>query len=148
MPLVASFPAKHAERARANGAARPGRTAREQHRGLKRQLKRELRREPRREGIGQLSESGDRGTGSGGAGDASKRDAVDRPGASGHRFGPDLACSECGILWDDHQRDPRPCATDDELDAFTRRPSPPLDKGAVTKNGVTNADPSKGGATN
>ena len=51
----------------------------------------------------------------------------ERPGASGHRFGPDLACSECGIQWDVHQREPHPCKTDldDEADAFLRRPAPP-----------------------
>lgn len=34
-----------------------------------------------------------------------------RPGAGGHRFGPDLQCSECGRYWDAHQQNPRPCAT-------------------------------------
>ena len=52
-----------------------------------------------------------------------KNDAADRPGASGHRFGPDLACSECGILWDVHQREPKPCKTDVAPDVFGRRPS-------------------------
>jgi hypothetical protein len=33
----------------------------------------------------------------------------DRPSASGHRFGPDLSCSECGITWDEHQAEPGPC---------------------------------------
>jgi hypothetical protein len=32
-----------------------------------------------------------------------------RPGAGGHRFGPDLICGECGRNWDDHQHDPAPC---------------------------------------
>ncbi len=54
---------------------------------------------------------------------AGKNDAPDRPGASGHRFGPDLTCSECGILWDVHQRDPKPCKTETLRDAFARRPS-------------------------
>lgn len=33
-----------------------------------------------------------------------------RPAAGGHRFGPNLECSECGRSWDDHQNDPSPCA--------------------------------------
>jgi hypothetical protein len=53
----------------------------------------------------------------------SKNDGPDRPGASGHRFGPELACSECGILWDVHQREPKPCRTETVPDAFARRPS-------------------------
>ena len=39
-----------------------------------------------------------------------------RPGAGGHRFGPNLECSECGRSWDDHQFDPSPCQTDDPDD--------------------------------
>jgi len=76
--------------------------------------------------------SGGKG-GKGGRGEANspagagKNDAVDRPGASGHRFGPDLACSECGILWDVHQRDPKPCQTQAMRDAFARRPSGDFD---------------------
>lgn len=58
---------------------------------------------------------------------AAKNDAADRPGASGHRFGPDLACSECGIPWDVHQRDPKPCQTKALQDAFARRPSGDFD---------------------
>jgi hypothetical protein len=56
-----------------------------------------------------------------------KLEPSERPGASGHRFGPDLACSECGIQWDVHQREPHPCKTDleDQADAFLRRPEPP-----------------------
>ena len=50
-------------------------------------------------------------------------DPADRPGASGHRFGPDLACSECGIHWDAHQRAPAPCAKDQPSDVFLRRPA-------------------------
>ena len=42
----------------------------------------------------------------------------DRPAASGHRFGPDLACSECGMHWEAHQREPAPCATEEADDAF------------------------------
>ena len=52
-----------------------------------------------------------------------KNDATDRPGASGHRFGPELACSECGISWDVHQREPKPCKTETLPDAFARRPA-------------------------
>jgi len=37
-----------------------------------------------------------------------------RPGAGGHRFGPDLQCSGCGRNWDEHQNDPSPCIGDDE----------------------------------
>jgi len=48
---------------------------------------------------------------------------ADRPGASGHRFGPDLACSECGITWDAHQREPAPCVKDEPEDTFLRRPA-------------------------
>lgn len=32
-----------------------------------------------------------------------------RPDAGGHRFGPDLQCSECGRGWNDHQHEPAPC---------------------------------------
>lgn len=61
----------------------------------------------------------------------SKNDAADRPGASGHRFGPELACSECGILWDVHQREPKPCRTEPVPDAFSRRPSGEFGSDAV-----------------
>lgn len=47
----------------------------------------------------------------------------DRPAASGHRFGPDLACSECGVQWDAHQRTPAPCESETNEDVFLRRPS-------------------------
>ncbi|MCR9095855.1 MAG: hypothetical protein NXI30_16660 [bacterium] len=50
-------------------------------------------------------------------------DPADRPAASGHRFGPDLACSECGIQWDAHQREPAPCGKQDASDVFLRRPA-------------------------
>jgi len=50
-------------------------------------------------------------------------DPSDRPGASGHRFGPDLGCSECGIQWDAHQREPAPCAKDAPGEIFLRRPA-------------------------
>ncbi len=33
----------------------------------------------------------------------------ERPTASGHRFGPELDCQECGRMWDDHQREPSIC---------------------------------------
>lgn len=61
------------------------------------------------------------------AGAPRKPDPTDRPGASGHRFGPDLACSECGILWDVHQREPSPCKTEAATDAFSRRPTSDFD---------------------
>lgn len=63
-------------------------------------------------------------------------ESTDRPTASGHRFGPDLACAECGISWDEHQRDPSPCCHKEAVSdasvpaaggaaagAFERRPS-------------------------
>lgn len=64
-----------------------------------------------------------------------KGDGPERPGASGHRFGPDLACSECGILWDLHQREPKPCKTEAAGDAFARRPAVGFDgtAGAASK---------------
>ncbi len=48
----------------------------------------------------------------------------ERPGASGHRFGPGLVCSECGLRWDVHQRDPKPCVSEatPPPDPFDRRP--------------------------
>ena len=55
-------------------------------------------------------------------GSAGTVDPAERPAASGHRFGPDLACSECGIQWDAHQREPAPCAKDEPSDVFLRRP--------------------------
>lgn len=53
-------------------------------------------------------------------------DPVERPGAAGHRFGPRLVCSECGIRWDVHQRDPQPCTVEIPSDPFGRRPSVPV----------------------
>lgn len=54
----------------------------------------------------------------------------DRPGAAGHRFGPRLVCSECGIRWDVHQRDRKPCVAGSPAgvtgDPFSRRPVLPL----------------------
>ena len=56
-----------------------------------------------------------------------------RPGAGGHRFGPDLQCGECGRNWDEHQRDPQPCneaprrsvtASDPARDRVERNSSP------------------------
>ncbi|MAG29527.1 MAG: hypothetical protein CL908_01380 [Deltaproteobacteria bacterium] len=61
------------------------------------------------------------------AGASRKAEPAERPGASGHRFGPDLACSECGILWDLHQREPKPCKSEAARDAFSRRPSDDFD---------------------
>ena len=57
-------------------------------------------------------------------GEASSSEPADRPGASGHRFGPGLVCSECGLRWDVHQRDPHPCvsAAAPPPDPFDRRP--------------------------
>lgn len=62
----------------------------------------------------------------GGAADAGAppSDPADRPGASGHRFGPGLVCSECGVRWDAHQRKPEPCTLDLPRDPFARRPLP------------------------
>ncbi|MBK7949471.1 MAG: hypothetical protein IPK00_12205 [Deltaproteobacteria bacterium] len=56
---------------------------------------------------------------------APRPDPADRPGASGHRFGPGLVCSECGVRWDAHQRSPHPCTVDLPHDPFARRPLPP-----------------------
>jgi len=57
---------------------------------------------------------------------ADPTDPADRPAASGHRFGPRLMCSECGVRWDVHQRDPQPCrASPPAPDPFARRPPPP-----------------------
>lgn len=57
-------------------------------------------------------------------GEVGGSEPADRPGASGHRFGPGLVCSECGLRWDVHQRDPRPCvsASAPPPDPFDRRP--------------------------
>ena len=33
-----------------------------------------------------------------------------RPEAGGHRFGPELQCTECGRYWDSHQQNPKPCS--------------------------------------
>lgn len=46
-------------------------------------------------------------------------EAVSRPGAEGHRFGPDLSCSECGVTWDAHQLDPRRCVDARAIDSDT-----------------------------
>lgn len=55
-------------------------------------------------------------------GEAGVADPADRPGASGHRFGPRLVCSECGLRWEVHQRDPKPCVSVPPPDPFDRRP--------------------------
>lgn len=83
------------------------------------------------EGDGRMVERDRISEGEGAGGTTGKADPVDRPGASGHRFGPDLACSECGILWDVHQRDPSPCRTEPPADAFSRRPSPDFESGSA-----------------
>jgi hypothetical protein len=44
-------------------------------------------------------------------------EAASRPGAEGHRFGPDLSCSECGVRWDAHQADPRRCVDARDMEA-------------------------------
>lgn len=81
---------------------------------------------------------GDHGRGIGGKGPgrrpAERGAAVadpgaDRPGAAGHRFGPRLVCSECGIRWDVHQRDPQPCTAELPPDPFSRRPVVPVAAG-------------------
>ena len=36
-------------------------------------------------------------------------EGTSRPGAAGHRFGPGLKCTECGVSWDEHQQAPRAC---------------------------------------
>ena len=67
----------------------------------------------------------------------SQIESTDRPGASGHRFGPDLACSECGISWEEHQRDPSPCRTKSiAADAFERRPEVDPDAWSSTDSGT------------
>jgi hypothetical protein len=45
-------------------------------------------------------------------------ESKNRPAASGHRFGPDLSCSECGISWEEHQKDPVPCCIRDKADSL------------------------------
>ena len=55
----------------------------------------------------------------------SETELKNRPPASGHRFGPDLTCSECGVTWDEHQKDPNPCEhTDERQDCFEAQPEP------------------------
>lgn len=69
-------------------------------------------------------DGGGKGTGRNPAeGDARFAEPADRPGASGHRFGPRLVCSECGLRWEAHQRDPRPCISVPPPDPFDRRPA-------------------------
>jgi hypothetical protein len=43
------------------------------------------------------------------AGNVSDSETTARPSASGHRFGPDLSCTECGITWEAHQKEPVEC---------------------------------------
>ena len=66
-------------------------------------------------------------------------DPADRPGASGHRFGPGLVCSECGIRWDAHQRSPHPCSIDLPADPFARRPRPSASTQAAATEAVAPA---------
>ncbi len=55
-----------------------------------------------------------------------------RPPASGHRFGPDLICSECGISWEQHQSRPNPCdhvgKADSDDEALPAPPSPVFER--------------------
>lgn len=71
---------------------------------------------------------GDRGRRRPGGGDtvpSATADALpDLPAASGHRFGPGLICSECGITWETHKREPVPCRGEPAGDPFARRPDP------------------------
>lgn len=55
-------------------------------------------------------------------------EAASRPGAEGHRFGPDLSCSECGVTWEAHQLDPRKCV-DDVMTAPARGAGDTADSG-------------------
>lgn len=48
-------------------------------------------------------------------------EAASRPGAEGHRFGPDLSCSECGVTWEAHQANPQKCV-DGSVDTQERQP--------------------------
>jgi hypothetical protein len=99
----------------------------------------------RGKGAGRLSHN-DRDDASSAKGTAARHDAGDRPGASGHRFGPDLACSECGIPWDVHQRQPKPCKTEVPVDAFARRPSGDLDASPDVPEAPSASEPSQGPA--
>ena len=69
-----------------------------------------------------------------------KVDGKERPTAWGHRFGPDLACSECGLTWDEHQRDPAPCTT-----AGRSSNAPPFAKAEPPKSAATPAKSGDGG---
>ena len=46
--------------------------------------------------------------------DTAEEEFGGRPSASGHRFGPDLTCSECGVTWEEHQRQPTACEPHDD----------------------------------
>jgi hypothetical protein len=69
-----------------------------------------------------------------------------RPGAGGHRFGPDLQCGECGRNWDEHQRDPRPCA-DDPVDDGVVVAALPVESAAlgIPQGGAAEARAASGG---
>lgn len=70
---------------------------------------------------------------------APKDDPVIRPGAGGHRFGPDLQCNECGRNWDEHQHDPSPCS---EIAAAEEAASEaPLDAGRRAEEAEALAEP-------
>ncbi len=53
-----------------------------------------------------------------------KVEGKNRPTAWGHRFGPELLCSECGLTWEQHQTDPGPCATHIPKPVDERPPGP------------------------
>jgi hypothetical protein len=61
----------------------------------------------------------------------SETESKNRPAASGHRFGPDLSCSECGVSWEEHQKEPTPCCKQTKSDPFEAEkpavPRPDLD---------------------
>ena len=91
------------------------------------------------------SEAGALTTVRSGVGSSARMDPSDRPAASGHRFGPDLACSECGVSWDLHQREPSPCRSEAgrvaEADVFARRPEAPPESGSpVAESGAESVD--------
>ncbi len=70
---------------------------------------------------------------------APKDDPVIRPGAGGHRFGPDLQCNECGRNWDEHQHDPSPCSEIAEVEKVAAEA--PLDAGRRAEEAEALAEP-------
>ena len=71
---------------------------------------------------------------------ASKASEKIRPGAGGHRFGPELQCGECGRNWDDHQRDPSPCTHESGGGDVLAAGGHPVD---LSKVAARNVDPSR-----